>query len=252
MHPALRMSVLDELPSTVQRMALAAAGGSEENLCTIQRLVDDIPHHHREKSRVFLPVFYTNLDQAKIPIGDELDDPSMFTAGPVHSAMISLHQIHSMALRILLPANVFSDLWPKLWKWVQFFDAYRFADANETGPALVTSRADVEEFMEGAGGSIEDMASLILGYVDLMAQDDFGLGGEIFHFIHNVETCLDYRPVAPPMLGPLCSALCSAGKLALVVYTKQVVFMVQHPRDPFFTLFPVTLGVLINQGPSQR
>ncbi|KAJ7464072.1 hypothetical protein FB451DRAFT_454095 [Mycena latifolia] len=273
MHPALRLGVLHELPFSAQRRALAAACGSEEDLRAIQSLVRDIPYNDREKSRLFLPVFYANLDRAKIPIGDGLDDLSMFTAGPVHSAMISLQQIHSMALLIPLPSSVFSDLWPRLWKWEQFFDAYRFTD-DEAGPGIafvkfislflpdkiasailtstpgvrrmvarswiillrtanpavaygfdgltiilhskviVTSLADTEEFMDGAGGSIDDLASLIVGYVDRIAQDNFGLEGEIFNFIENVETSLGFtRPNDPkgPKIGTLTRALCSAG-----------------------------------------
>ncbi|KAF8208391.1 hypothetical protein K438DRAFT_1813918 [Mycena galopus ATCC 62051] len=274
MHPALRLSVLHELPFSTQRRALAAAGGSEEDLRVIQRLVSDIPYNNREKSRLFLPVFYANLDCARIPIGDVgHDDPSIFTAGPVHSAMISLQQIHSMVLLIPLPSSIFSDLWPRLWKWEQFFDAYRFTD-DETGPGIafvkfvslflpdkvasavltstpglrrmvarswvvllrtansavaygfdgltiilhseivVTSLADTEEFIDGAGGSLDDLASLIVGYVDRIAQDNFGLEGEIFYFIENVETFLGFtRPkgLKDPTVGPLTRALCSAG-----------------------------------------
>ncbi|KAJ6549533.1 hypothetical protein DFH09DRAFT_1169002 [Mycena vulgaris] len=298
MHPALRLSVLHELPFDAQRTALAAACGSEEDLRAIQRLVRDIPWDDREKSRLFLPVFYANLDRAKIPIGVELDDPSMFAAGPVHSAMTSLREIHSMALLIPLPSGIFSDLWPKLWKWLEFFDSYHFAD-DEAGPGvgfvklislflpnknsgviltstpgfrrmvarswiiplrtanpavafgfdglsiilhskgLVTSLADTEEFMDGAGGGIDDLASLIVGYVDRMAQDNFGLEGEIFDFIENVETSLGFtRPTGPkdPKVGPLCSALCSAGIVKSL--TRMIHTLMRSNESPYTTHIP--------------
>ncbi|KAF7354455.1 hypothetical protein MVEN_01134600 [Mycena venus] len=272
-HPALRLSVLYKLPFHAQRTALAAACGSEEDFRAIQRLVRNIPWNDRHKSRLFLPVFYANLDEAKIPIGDGLDDPSIFTAGPVYLAMTSLQEIHSMALLIPLPSGIFSHLWPRLWKWLEFFDSYRLAD-DEAGPGVgfvkfislffaekssgtiltstpgfrrmvarswiillqtanpavacgfdgltiilesqvvVTSLADVEEIIDGAGGSIDDLASLIVGYVDRIAQDNFGLEGEIFNFIENIETSLGFkRPKGPkdPKIGPLCIALCSTG-----------------------------------------
>ncbi|KAJ7739166.1 hypothetical protein B0H16DRAFT_1569076 [Mycena metata] len=274
MHPALRLSVLDALPYTLKRTALAAARGSEEDLCEIhQRLIADTQFNDDgEKFRLFLPIFYANLDRAKIPIGDGRDDPSIFTAGPVHSAMISLHHICTMTLFIPLPSDIFSDLWPKLWKWVEFLDAYRFTD-DKTGPdgiafvkfvsmflpdkiargiltstpgvrcmiakswmllfktsssspvvgygfdaltmilhspAVVASRADAEEFIEGAGGGLEDLASLVVGYVDRIAQENFGLDGEIFNFIHNVETALGPQASNGMMLGPLYTALGAA------------------------------------------
>ncbi|KAJ7032660.1 hypothetical protein C8F04DRAFT_1184852 [Mycena alexandri] len=292
MHPALRLSALDVPPYTVklsspaivfqntensltpsQRTALAAAAGSEEDLYEMQRLIADTHFNDDgEKLRLFLPVFYANLDRAKIPISDGLDDPSIFTAGPVHLAMISLQQICTMTLFIPLPSDIFSDLWPKLWKWVQFFDAYRFID-DETGPGItfvkfvsmflpdeitrgiltstsgvrrmvarswilllqtsnpvvgygfdaltmilhspvvVASRTDAEEFIEGAGGGVEDLASLIVGYVDRVAQDNFELGGEIFNFIDNVQTSLGVTGPEDSngmVIGPLHSALRAA------------------------------------------
>ncbi|KAJ7772418.1 hypothetical protein B0H16DRAFT_1714616 [Mycena metata] len=249
MHPALRLSALNVLPYIVKRTALAAAASSKENLYEMQCLIAAIHFNDDgEKLRLFLPVFYANLDRAKIPIGDGLDDLSIFTAGPVHLAMVSLQQICTMTLFIPLPSDIFSDLWPKLWKWVQFSQGANIAalvisasDTHPTGmrnvfagslplslddetgpgisfvkfvsmflldkiakgiltstpgvrcmvarswilllqtsnpvvgygfdtltmilhsPAVVASRADAEEFIEGAGGGVEDLASLIVG-----------------------------------------------------------------------------------------
>ncbi|KAJ7154168.1 hypothetical protein C8R46DRAFT_1297882 [Mycena filopes] len=295
MHPALRLNALNALPSSQQvlpfavllpflvpidpkRKALAAVKGSEPDFHEIRDLFHDasMRYDYREKSILFLPVFYANLERAKIPTGDGLDDPSMFTAGPVYLAMISLKEIHSMASNIPLLPSVLRDLWPHLWRWVQFFDVYRPTVGDDAGPGvrflklvslllpdditsgilastpvlrrmvarswdillrtteptvpfgfdgltelirwklLITSPADVEEFVEGAGGSFNDLATLILGYVDRIPKEDFGWEGEIFEFIDNVETVLGFTRTSDPSIGPLRTALSSVDAVASV------------------------------------
>ncbi|KAF8207739.1 hypothetical protein K438DRAFT_1962003 [Mycena galopus ATCC 62051] len=101
MHPILRLSALSALPFSARRTALAAAGGSSEHLHEIEYLVQD--NLSNPKMLVYLPVFYTNLDPANIPNGDELDGAtSSSTRQLILRALVSLKS-----------------------PWLYFFETYR-------------------------------------------------------------------------------------------------------------------------------
>ncbi|KAJ7082140.1 hypothetical protein C8R44DRAFT_905027 [Mycena epipterygia] len=225
-------STFHTIPSSSEsreRTALLAARGSPEKLDQIKSLIEGTS---RDELIVFLPVLYANLDPAHIPSGDQLDIPATFTGGAVLGAFFCVESIFSMILRIPIPPDAFPDLW-RLWKWVQFFDAYRdhLPDYGLIGPAFlnftsgfaewaeakdlmcsipgfrrmlarawgdlltarnpmriaigfhalttilfldmkIASHEHVEEFIVGAGGSLSDLALLVVGYIDSLRQGD--------------------------------------------------------------------------------
>ncbi|KAJ7622576.1 hypothetical protein DFH06DRAFT_1482062 [Mycena polygramma] len=81
------------------------------------------------------------------------------------------------------------------------------------------NRADVEEVVMGAGGSLADVAELVIGYLDRIALDggtrqlkrERRLEGTIFDFINDVDRIMAQVARDRSVLGPFMSALLSCG-----------------------------------------
>ncbi|KAJ6478283.1 hypothetical protein C8R45DRAFT_1076778, partial [Mycena sanguinolenta] len=120
MHPKFHLTSLNILPLPIRKMALAAARGSTRDLERVESFLEQ--HRSSEEPSAFLPVFYANLDPAGIPTSTG-DTASSFTAGAIMRASISLKCLFTKTLiDIHMGAAAFSDLWPFLWMWCQFFD----------------------------------------------------------------------------------------------------------------------------------
>jgi hypothetical protein len=76
-----------------QRAALAAVRGSTDDLHKIEDIMDD--NLSDPKMLGLLPVFYSNLDQANIPSGEDLDGVlSISTRQFILRAQISLNGVY--------------------------------------------------------------------------------------------------------------------------------------------------------------
>ncbi|KAJ7439053.1 hypothetical protein B0H11DRAFT_1934828 [Mycena galericulata] len=121
MHPALRISNLNRLPSFIQTAARAAAGGSLTNLLKIENLMKNL---RAEETVLLLPVFYVNLDVSGIPsVADlELDPPSSTVRTAVKKAVCALR---SLEIIRGIPEDACADLWARVWPWTQFLHTFR-------------------------------------------------------------------------------------------------------------------------------
>ncbi|KAJ6564477.1 hypothetical protein B0H19DRAFT_1068022 [Mycena capillaripes] len=295
MDPSLRLETLSALPFSARvnilticvdvlyfssltifkRMGLLAADGSLKHLRQIECIKNDVSEDVMEKLVVYLPVFFANLDIARIPSEDKVDNPCTFTEGAVICAEISLDCIYSLTMTFGpgIPPGAFPDLWPRMWAWIQFFDSYReqfpgdnvagsgfliFATAfcrfgsnlglipgfrrivaRAWGPILdcpnnlrqamgidrvtellfslvrVKTRSDLEEVIQGAGGSITELASLVVGYIDCITADggkptlrtERRLNGTLFNFVDDVDRVLASVAFKGNVLGPFSAAL---------------------------------------------
>ncbi|KAJ6534271.1 hypothetical protein B0H19DRAFT_1080753 [Mycena capillaripes] len=140
MHPSLRLGSLSTLPPSLrvsnpgppvlrashagpsEKTALAAARGSEDDLHDLEYIMED--NLSNPKMLVFLPVFYANIDPAKVPSAKDLDGlPPIFTRQCMLRALVSVKGIYHLAH--CLPPAVFPEIWPRLWPWFHFFETYR-------------------------------------------------------------------------------------------------------------------------------
>ncbi|KAJ7775583.1 hypothetical protein B0H16DRAFT_48587 [Mycena metata] len=126
MHPVLQLGDLEGLPFSMRRTILTAARGVTKDVEKLQDLMEKVDGDSPLWD-FFLPVYYANLDPARIPRGDRLDLHSTFTDGAVVSAHRSLEAIISMVMTYggAPPHGAFPDLWVRGWQWIIFFDTFR-------------------------------------------------------------------------------------------------------------------------------
>ncbi|KAJ7469717.1 hypothetical protein FB451DRAFT_1560047 [Mycena latifolia] len=282
-HEALRLTRLAVLPPPIRGTALSAANGSLDDLLKLQSLMTGGSQEH---SNAFLPAFYVNLQRASIPNPAHLENvllPQEEVA--ILLAWVSLDSIYRMDN---VPADSLIDLWPYLWKWVQFFHSnfdslswmtaeggpseelvctdflefvggfYKSESALELmlttrGFRYIISRAwvfrihdndpdldlgypglthlllthrdgttveSIREIIDGAGGTYDDLALLVVGYIRgiLPARDDSApfeviyLLYNLVDFVTKVDDTMQGHPSArDDPLGPLGVALLSRG-----------------------------------------
>ncbi|KAK7042044.1 MYND-type domain-containing protein [Favolaschia claudopus] len=120
-HPDLRLDKLVKLPPDLRRLAKTAAHGSLESLVKLKKLIKDgsTPHFV-----LFLPVLYANLDPEAIPHSDDVD--AVETAAEVNIILMRAYTSLEALSLFHLSAAVCIDLWPRIWTWIEFFDAYNF------------------------------------------------------------------------------------------------------------------------------
>ncbi|KAJ7652781.1 hypothetical protein DFH06DRAFT_1330877 [Mycena polygramma] len=85
------------------------------------------------QSTACLPAFYANLDVKSIPTPSEMDTGAPLAwVHPVNCAGVSMYSIYRLHR---IPLGAFPDLWPRLWKWVQFYHTYchHFVDSRKEG-----------------------------------------------------------------------------------------------------------------------
>ncbi|KAJ6496907.1 hypothetical protein DFH09DRAFT_1204723 [Mycena vulgaris] len=122
MHPELRLASLAGLPITYRfRYASAAANGS---LADFQKLADLGARELCREPHLFLPVFYCDLDPAKIPTSSQLDsgiDPTSSIA----MAMMSLEGIVDLRqYGYRWEDATAEEIWPRIsvWTWIHFLN----------------------------------------------------------------------------------------------------------------------------------
>ncbi|KAJ6484678.1 hypothetical protein C8R45DRAFT_290290 [Mycena sanguinolenta] len=112
MHPSLSLERLSLVPISIRRFAIPAAKGSADDFERLLDLVVNDDHRHTQ----CLPVMYTNLDPTRIP-----DDENLHTDA-VKCAVFALESLNNFEHA---PKSTWSDLWPRIWAWILFFEAYR-------------------------------------------------------------------------------------------------------------------------------
>ncbi|KAJ7652819.1 hypothetical protein DFH06DRAFT_1330913 [Mycena polygramma] len=116
-----------QLTTNRQTHANAAAHGSIQN---IHSLAAGIPTLAAEYRPFLLPAFYAMLDPTEIrTLLDRLDSS---TNGDVEAlrlrftrTLLGLHGIANLALFKVIPPAALTDLWPRVWAWIQFLDIYQ-------------------------------------------------------------------------------------------------------------------------------
>ncbi|KAJ6484682.1 hypothetical protein C8R45DRAFT_1147535 [Mycena sanguinolenta] len=110
----LRRSLLNRSEShmLIQRFAIPAANGSAPDLDRLLHLVanDDLRYTQ------CLPVLYANLDPERIPGEENLNTDAVKCANSA---------LHSLVTLAHAPKSTWPDLWPRIWAWIVFFEAYR-------------------------------------------------------------------------------------------------------------------------------
>ncbi|KAJ7153203.1 hypothetical protein C8R46DRAFT_1357123 [Mycena filopes] len=123
MHPILQLKNLTTLPLHIRRVATAAVDGSD--LAWIQittSLLDqpDIP------PQSFLPVLFARLDPTRIPDVHGLDDEdSPLPLMPTMPMTAALCALQSLSFFGALPLPVYQQLWPRIWRWIEFLEAHQ-------------------------------------------------------------------------------------------------------------------------------
>nr|GAT44829.1 predicted protein [Mycena chlorophos] len=132
MHPSLAISALYQLPVSLRQPALDAAKGSpaafEAVLDRVKTLTPGIAIAR------YLPVFYANIDLARVPQGSELGGdnwnpafrtctcckipPSLSPATALRMVFDCLRHIPNVGQLSLAAAN---DLWYRVFHWLDFF-----------------------------------------------------------------------------------------------------------------------------------
>ncbi|KAJ7733076.1 hypothetical protein DFH07DRAFT_968167 [Mycena maculata] len=124
-HPALLARNTSKLRNSLRPVALAAMNGSSKDVAKLQTLVRNLPH---DEAIGLLPVFYANLDPSSIPSLDVLDNiADTSTHFPcIENASTTLHALsaNSVVRNPLFPLASAPDLWPRIWKWMEFLELY--------------------------------------------------------------------------------------------------------------------------------
>ncbi|KAJ6550258.1 hypothetical protein B0H19DRAFT_1265101 [Mycena capillaripes] len=222
MHSSLHLSALRQFPPSIRTIALSAARGSLEDVREVEYFMGQVPDVACEKLLVFLPIFYANLDTARLPSEEEVDIPPTFIEGAVSCAEISLECIYSMAMRFGfgVPVEAFPDLWPRC--------GHGF---------------EAEEVIEGAGGGLSDLADLVVGHIDQITSDgdtpqlknESRLQGTLFDFVNDVDRLMAPR-VRDDTLGPLSAALLSRNIVASLTAMLNVLL---RTKTRFQEVFPL-------------
>ncbi|KAJ6553614.1 hypothetical protein DFH09DRAFT_1366218 [Mycena vulgaris] len=176
-----------------------AASRIADNACRHTRTVEDVERvielmSTRAVSAAqrtsLLPVFFANLDPAGIPTSTELDLFRADTIDVVSRAILSVNVV----FHTRLPMDVGPSLWSRVWHWSRFIHAHwehltrilifdesvfytDFLDEpnklemvlNDLCGFIVDSNvrepANLTEFVEGAGGTLDDLADVVIKYI---------------------------------------------------------------------------------------
>ncbi|KAJ7733691.1 hypothetical protein B0H16DRAFT_1696118 [Mycena metata] len=136
----LQLSQLSLLPPPFQKTAKDAAAGSSVALSR----VDDFIRSDSTKAsttRLFLPVLYAVLHQARIPTPYELDTEDLAAVGETLSRVCTAIGLLTPIARIpddKMPPHVVAYIWPSLWKWIHFIMLHPWClqDDDETEAEL--------------------------------------------------------------------------------------------------------------------
>ncbi|KAJ7082667.1 hypothetical protein B0H15DRAFT_803117 [Mycena belliarum] len=215
-----------------------------------------------EECLLLLPVYFANLDSARVPDQDTFDTEATQpeVQDQVWMAVQSLAMIHTFRI----PTDISRFIWPHVWPWMQFIALYRdylpdippywqsdsglrlrflmflgdLGDDTEmqnlmcstpgvyymvakAWPHVVPTResekrgdgfndlyrflaneragnpANLAEIVDGAGGTLEDLAILVVSYIDALVPQDGAMDpAEVLFF----SAILEFIPIVDPQL----------------------------------------------------
>ncbi|KAJ7772214.1 hypothetical protein B0H16DRAFT_1512684 [Mycena metata] len=122
-HPSLLNRNTSKLRSSLRPVASAALNGSVPDLVKLCNIVKSLPE---DQAIGLLPVFYTHLDPSLVPSPAMVDDViATSTELPsIECAVKSLRALATLTDRMSFPLETSVDLWPRLWRWVDFIHTY--------------------------------------------------------------------------------------------------------------------------------
>lgn len=109
-------------------MAVAAADGS---FSALEKIIARIRADPGAAAHKFLPVIFANLDPARI------SDPIL--GNPSHVIVnLAFNAVIGVALLRELPLPVLRELWPRMWRWIQFVEAHEdyLYQKDDAAPAI--------------------------------------------------------------------------------------------------------------------
>ncbi|KAJ7139134.1 hypothetical protein C8R44DRAFT_867298 [Mycena epipterygia] len=120
MHPTLDLSNISKLPYRIQRLARTVVDptGSVRDTLRLREHASQLPS---AQGNLLLPVFYMNLDLARIPSLDQLDSPVSLRSDYVSKAYASVLAIYTLEN---FEPDVFVEIFSRLWPWVRFVHTY--------------------------------------------------------------------------------------------------------------------------------
>ncbi|KAJ7621298.1 hypothetical protein FB45DRAFT_1092934 [Roridomyces roridus] len=137
MHECLRLDALQNLPSSIQRYAQAAASGSTEYL---ERVVAVMTRPENRSNLIFLlPVVYLLLDPARIPSSDP-DHLAALTPAEKAASRDATLAFDALWLVETVPRDVALELWSRVWRWFHFLELYHQVHNDEASERLICSR----------------------------------------------------------------------------------------------------------------
>ncbi|KAJ7605363.1 hypothetical protein DFH06DRAFT_1487246 [Mycena polygramma] len=204
MHPALRLETL----IASQRIVATAVSAPHPSARDIDRFAT-VLEKTLHPSIQFLPVLHTLLDPARIPTSDELESCSADVICAVNAGLLSIKTILRMKTAGKVPPETGEDLWPRLcFGFIAFSSVMCEHPPNEV---LITSTPGfqvlavqawkllvqtenvaqnvpknlffavhgfltrgtgfLDDRIEGAGGSINDLARLTMNHIELAASN---------------------------------------------------------------------------------
>lgn len=110
----------------------------------------------------------------------------------------------------------------------------------------VKNFSHLEEVIQGAGGSIADLAGLVIGYIDCVTADggkptlrpEGRLKGTIFNFVDDVDRVLASGGITGHVLGPFTAALLASNIVRSLIDMLDALLRIDSV-DRFGELFPI-------------
>ncbi|KAJ7105014.1 hypothetical protein C8R44DRAFT_746254 [Mycena epipterygia] len=236
MHPAVQIQSLQALPLSIRRIATVACGHNR-SLEDVERANDLLVELSEPHRKAFLPVFFANLDPADIPTPEQFELFHPHTRDNISRAVLSLDTIFHIriemgtyALMCVTPG--FRVVLGKIWMFLpQVSEPNRLemvlndlrgflADCGATDPK------NLAEIVEGAGGTLGDVADLVVKFIHTAIERVSPLGSNSnVSYIHSLLCFVaeaDLYPKAETQwllvpLGPLCATLFKHGFVVTLV-----------------------------------
>ncbi|KAJ7019939.1 hypothetical protein C8F04DRAFT_1242322, partial [Mycena alexandri] len=121
MHSSLRLSNLQHLPERSKRVALGVCHAHPTALDLTRYAALCLKNRSHAHLLDFLPVHFVLVDPARIPTPDELDPLSSAAKIAIQAAMLAIEALFDTKI----PSPLRSDLWPRVFAWVQFLQTFR-------------------------------------------------------------------------------------------------------------------------------